>query len=203
MKFNTRQLVILAVFGALWGLVEISLGSVLHAIRMPMSGVVLSAIGLTIALIGRIFVPKAGSTLFIGIIAMILKLFSIGSIVVGPMIGILAAAIVAELVLTTARRPSQPAFLLAGGLAVLWTLIQPFFTGLLLFGRDAMSIWLGLLEDGARLFGIGTEVAVMIVALLVLVRLLLGGAAGWLAWRVGGLLQTRLGRVQLDSQVAV
>jgi len=203
MKFNTRQLVILAVFGALWGLVEISLGSVLHAIRMPMSGVVLSAIGLTIALIGRFFVPKAGSTLFIGIIAMILKLFSIGSVVVGPMIGILAAAIVAEIVLTAAQRPSRPAFLLAGGLAVLWTLIQPFFAGLLLFGRDAMSIWLGLLEEGARLFGLGTEAAVLIVVLLVVVRLLIGAAAGWLAWRVGGLLQTRLGRVQLDRQVAV
>jgi hypothetical protein len=203
MKFNTRQLVILAVFGALWGLVEISLGSVLHAIRMPMSGVVLSAIGLTIALIGRFFVPKAGSTLFIGLIAMILKLFSIGSVVVGPMIGILAAAIIAEVVLTAAQRPSRPAFLLAGGLAVLWTLIQPFFAGLLLFGRDAMSIWLGLLEEGARLFGLGTEAAVVIVVLLVVVRLLIGAAAGWLAWRVGGLLQTRLGRVQLDSQVAV
>jgi hypothetical protein len=203
MKFNTRQLVILAVFGALWGLVEISLGSVLHAIRMPMSGVVLSAIGLTIALIGRFFVPKAGSTLFIGLIAMILKLFSIGSVVVGPMIGILAAAIIAEIVLTAAQRPSRPAFLLAGGLAVLWTLIQPFFAGLLLFGRDAMSIWLGLLEEGARLFGLGTEAAVVIMVLLVVVRLLIGAAAGWLAWRVGGLLQTRLGRVQLDSQVAV
>jgi hypothetical protein len=203
MKFNTRQLVILAVFGALWGLVEISLGSVLHAIRMPMSGVVLSAIGLTIALIGRIFVPKAGSTLFIGLIAMILKLFSIGSVVVGPMIGILAAAIIAEIVLTAARRPSRLAFLLAGGLAVLWTLIQPFFAGLLLFGRDAMSIWLGLLEEGARLFGLGTEAAVAIMVLLVVVRLLIGAAAGWLAWRVGGLLQTRLGRVQLDRQVAV
>jgi hypothetical protein len=203
MKFNTRQLVILAVFGALWGLVEISLGSVLHAIRMPMSGVVLSAIGLTIALIGRFFVPKVGSTLFIGLIAMILKLFSIGSVVVGPMIGILAAAIIAEIVLTAAQRPSRLAFLLAGGLAVLWTLIQPFFAGLLLFGRDAMSIWLGLLEEGARLFGLGTEAAVVIMMLLVVVRLLIGAAAGWLAWRVGGLLQTRLGRVQLDRQVAV
>lgn len=203
MKFSTRQLVVLAVFGALWGLVEISLGSVLHAVRMPMSGVVLSAIGLTIALMGRFFVPKAGSTLFIGIIAMILKLFSIGSVVVGPMIGILAAAIIAEIVLTAAQRPSRPAFLLAGGLAVLWTLIQPFFAGLLLFGRDAMSIWLGLLEEGARLFGLGTEAAVVIAVLLVVVRLLIGAAAGWLAWRVGGLLQTRLGRVQLDRQVAV
>ena len=38
MKFTTRQLVTMAVFGALWGMVEISLGSVLHAIKIPLTG---------------------------------------------------------------------------------------------------------------------------------------------------------------------
>ncbi len=97
MKFTTRQLVTMAVFGALWGVVEISLGSVLHAIRIPLTGLTLTSVGLLVALIGRLFVPKRGSTFFIGVIAMVLKLFSIGNIIVGPMIGILAEALVAEL----------------------------------------------------------------------------------------------------------
>jgi hypothetical protein len=201
MNFTTRQLVILAVFGALWGLVEISLGAVLHAIRMPMTGVFLSAVGLTIVMIGRLFVPKVGATLFIGIVAMILKLFSIGTVVVGPMVGILAAALIAEIVLSAARRPSRIAFMLAGGIALLWTLVQPFFTGLLLFGRDALGIWLGLLEEGGRLIGVGSEAAVLIMLVLIGLRLLLGAAAGWLAWDVGHLLQTRLGRVQMTAEM--
>ena len=94
MKFTTRQLVTMAVFGALWGIVEISLGSVLHAVNLPMSGTVLAAIGLVVALTGRLFVPKRGSTLFIGVIALVLKLFSIGSVVIGPMIGIFSEALV-------------------------------------------------------------------------------------------------------------
>ena len=46
MKFSTRELVTMAVFGTLWGLVEMSLGTVLKSLNIPLSGVVLSTIGL-------------------------------------------------------------------------------------------------------------------------------------------------------------
>src|SRR3990170_2052187 len=115
----------MAVFGALWGFVEISLGSVLHAIRLPMTGLSLAAVGLIIALVGRVFVPKRGSTIFIGVIATILKLFSIGAIVIGPMIGILSEALLAELVLSLFVKPSRLAFVSAAMLGVSWVLVQP------------------------------------------------------------------------------
>lgn len=192
MKFTTRQLVTLAVFGALWGAVEISLGSVLNVLKVPLSGAMLTAIGLVVAMTARIFVPIRGSTLFIGIIAMILKLFSIGSIVIGPMIGILAAALIAEVCLSLFRKPMRLAFMIAGGLGVLWTLIQPFFTGLLLFGRDIVDIWMGLLREGSQLLGVQPEAAIWILLALVGLRLLIGAAAGWLAWDAGRLLRARL-----------
>ena len=125
MKFTTRELVTMAVFGALWGLVEISLGSVFHALDLPLSGMALAIVGVMVASIGRLFVPKRGSTIFIGIIAMVLKLFSIGSALVGPMVGILAEALIAELVLDGFGKPSLPAFMAAGAGAALWTLVQP------------------------------------------------------------------------------
>ena len=194
MKNTTRDLVTLAVFGALWGLVEISLGSVFHAINLPMTGLSLSAIGLMIALIGRAFVPKRGSTLFIGVIAAVLKMFSIGAIIIGPMIAILAEAILAELVLSLFDKPSRLAFVCAAMLGALWSLVQPFVTGLLLFGRDLFSIWLDTLDFGARLFGLGGQAELWIVLALVLVYLVVGGAAGWFAWRLSGLVMDRLGQ---------
>jgi|GEM_PF-6524042 len=139
MKFTTRELVTMAVFGALWGLVEISLGSVFHAIDLPLSGMALSIIGVMVASIGRLFVPKRGSTIFIGVIAMILKLFSIGSAVIGPMIGIFAEALIAELILDVFGKPSILAFIFACMGASLWTLVQPFVTGLLLSGATCWS----------------------------------------------------------------
>jgi hypothetical protein len=194
MKLTTRELVTIAVFGTLWGVVEISLGTVLKSLNVPLSGAVLSAIGLTVALTGRLFVPRRGSTLFIGIVATLLKLFSLGGVIVGPMIGILGEALIAELVLSTLGRPRRQAFLAAGAAAGLWPLVQPFVTGPLLFGRTLFTVWLDLLDLGQRLFGFGTSAVVAIVVVLAVVHLGLGLVAGWIAWDAGHMLQARLGR---------
>ncbi|MGB3713143.1 MAG: hypothetical protein WA996_01820 [Candidatus Promineifilaceae bacterium] len=192
MKFTTRELVTLTVFGTLWGVVEMSLGSVVHALNIPLSGAVLAAAGLTIALIGRLFVPRRGSTFFIGVVAMILKLFSIGSVVMGPMIGILIEATIAELVLSVFGRPSRLSFLVAGALGVTWTLGQPFLTGLVLFGRDIFIIWLDLIDRGSQLFGIDSDAVVWILTILIIAHAIIGALAGLLAWSAGALLKARL-----------
>ena len=93
MKFPTRQLVTMAVFGALWGLVEISLGSVLHAINIPLTGLALTCTGLAVAMIGRLFVPRRGSTIFIGVIATVppgspLWLYGLGWVIAGIGVGL-------------------------------------------------------------------------------------------------------------------
>lgn len=199
MKLTTRNLVTLAVFGALWGAVEISLGSVLKALNVPLGGAILSAFGLMIAMIGRLFVPRRGTTLFIGIIAMVLKIFSIGNIIIGPMIGIITEAILAEIILSLFKKPSLPAFLLAGIAGNVWVVIQPFVTGLLIFGRDLFTVWLDLLDLGQRLFGIDTRAAFLIVLVLAIVHILIGVLSGWLAWTVGRLLIARMTAVETKS----
>jgi hypothetical protein len=143
--------------------------------------------------IGRLFVPRGGSSLFIGVIAMLLKLFSIGSVVLGPMIGILAEALIAELVFDLFARPAPLPFLLTCMGAALWTLVQPFFTGLVFFGRSLFIVWLDLLDSGTRLFRFPAQAVTVIVIALVVVHLLAGGLGGWLAWRLGGALKGRLG----------
>jgi len=192
MKFTTRQLVTMAVFGALWGVVEIGLGSVLHAIKIPLTGLVLTAMGLLVALIGRLFVPKRGSTFFIGVIATVLKLFSIGNIIIGPMIGILTEALVAELILDIFPIPTRLSFILAVAGGALWTLIQPFVTGLLIFGRSLLSIWLDTIDAGSRLLGLSSQAALWIVLALILLHLAVGAAGGWLAWSLGQIVSIRL-----------
>jgi hypothetical protein len=199
MNFTTRDLVMLTVFGTIWGAVEIGLGSVLHVLHIPLSGMFLAAFGLVIALVGRLFVPRRGATLYIGVVAMLLKLFSIGSVVAGPMIGILMEAVIAEIVLSLFGSPSRISFLLAGSLGVLWTLIQPFFTGLLLFGRDIYVIWLDILDTGSRLLGLPLSAVGWILVLLVGIHLIVGAAGGWLAWDTGRLLRRRLASAALPT----
>ena len=193
MKFSTRELVTLAVFGALWGLVEISLGSILHAINIPLTGLLLSTIGIMVASIARLFVPRRGSTIFIGVIAMVLKLFSIGNILIGPMVGIITEALIAELILDAFPKPSLAAFISACTGAALWVIVQPFVTGVLLFGRNLLISWLDLLDTGTRLFGFPSQAVLWIVLALVVLHLAVGATGGWLAWKLGLVLKIRLG----------
>jgi hypothetical protein len=202
MKLSTRELATLAVFGALWGVVEISLGSVLKTLNVPLSGVVLAAIGLTVALTGRVFVPKKGSTLFIGVIATFLKLFSLGGVIIGPMIGILTEALVAEIVLSAMGKPRRQSLIIAGALGIAWVLIQPFVTNTLLFGRTLFVVWLDLLDMGSRLLGIDTNAAFLILFTLLIIHLAIGAFVGWLSWDIARLLQIRLGRPSANKPVA-
>lgn len=62
MKYTTRDLVTLAVFGTLWGISEMTLGSTLKSLDVPMSGMVLATIGLTIALTAANLCPNKGQS---------------------------------------------------------------------------------------------------------------------------------------------
>lgn len=199
MKLSTRELATIAVFGTLWGLSEISLGSVIKSLNIPFGGALLSAIGLVIALVGRAFVPKKGSTLFVGVIAMLLKLFSLGGVIIGPMVGIFSEALLAEIFLSLTGSPRRFSFVLAGALGVTWSLVQPFVTGPLLFGRTLFVVWLDLLDAGTRLLGLDASAAFAIVLTLLVIYLSIGGTAGWLSWDLARQLKTRTGRSQVES----
>lgn len=197
MKFTTRDLVTVAIFGALWGLVEMSVGTALKSLHIPMSGMVLATIGITLALIGRAFVPRRGSTLFIGVIAAFLKLFSAGNILIGPMVGITTEALVVELVLSLTPQTTKPRrglFMLAGSLGVLWVLAQPFITNPLLFGRSLLVVWYDMLDTGARLLGLSANAPILILVALAVLHIVVGALAGWLAYSISDTLQIRLGR---------
>lgn len=199
MKLSTRELATIAVFGTLWGLSEISLGAVLKSLNIPFSGAALSAIGLVIVLVGRAFVPQKGSTLFVGVIAMLLKLFSLGGVIIGPMVAIFSEALLAEIVLSLMGSSRQYSFVLAGALGVAWSLIQPFVTGPLLFGRTLFVVWLDLLDTGTRLLGLDANTALAIVVALLAIYLSIGGVAGWLSWDLARQIKTRMGRNQAQA----
>jgi len=203
MKLTTRELVTIAVFGTLWGIVEISLGTVLKSLNLPLSGVILSTFGLAVAMIGRVFVPRRGSTLFTGVIAMLLKLFSLGGVIIAPMIAIFAEALVAEVVLSLFKRPRRGIFMLAGGLGVLWVLVHPFIANPLLYGRTVFVVWLDLLDKGSRLIGLDSNAVLWILLSMAAMHLAAGALAGWLAWDIGNQLQVRLGKSFSPSSQSV
>ncbi|MEJ2554713.1 MAG: hypothetical protein P8186_00455, partial [Anaerolineae bacterium] len=167
MRFTVRDLVYIGVFGALWGAAEMTLGSLLHVLNVPFSGAVLAGIGITIALIGRLFVPRTGSVLFIGLVTALLKMLSLGGIVLNPMIGIVAESLLAEVVLSLWGRPRRASFVVAGGLAVFWPFVHPFFTQGILAGQGILTVYGWTLEKGANLLGLDPSALLLVLGGLV------------------------------------
>jgi len=191
MKFSVRDLVYIGIFGALWGALELALGSYLHVIKAPFTGTIMTALGMIIILVGRLFVPQHGSVLMMGVVTMLLKVLSLGGVVVNPMIAILAESLLAEAVLLTGRN-NRLVFIVAGALATLWNFVHPFFTQGILAGTGIYEIYQRSLLKGADLLGLDEGAVGITLMALILVRLIIGAVAGGLAWNLGQQVLMRL-----------
>ena len=199
-RLTTRDLVYIAVFGALWGAMEITLGSYLHAIfpqgvtPIVGAGTIMTAIGIIIALVGRFFVPRTGTVLMIGVVAAILKGFSISGVKLSPMLAIIIECLLVELGPLTRRDPKRWGFALAGALALMWTFFHKFFGSYVFLGKSITDVYLGMVKQGARVLGLDPGWAIAIIAVFLLIRIVMGGVAGWLAWELGKGVRRRLAR---------
>ncbi len=199
MKFSVRELVYVAIFGAIWGALEMTLGSYLHVIFPPLAdtflvGLIMASLGVVVALIGRLFVPKTGSVLMIGIVAAILKMISIGGVKLGPLVAILAESVLMELGLLVVREPRSGAFILAGALATTWNFFHKFIMMWLLFGQGIYEVYVGMVQQGASLMRIQANYALLVIGILLLARVGVGALAGFVAWDLGRVVRDRLAR---------
>lgn len=191
-RWSVRDLVYLAIFGALWGGLEVSLGSYLHVVRVPLTGLIMASSGLLLALVGRLFVPQRGSVAMIGLVTALLKMLSLGGVVLNPMIGILAESALAEAVLVLWARPARGAFVLAGAAGVLWVFFHPFLTQGLLAGQGLITVYGRVLASGAQLLGLASGAVGAILISLLALHAGTGAVAGLLAWEVGRAVQRRI-----------
>jgi hypothetical protein len=198
-EYRVRDWVSIGLFGALWGVVEVTLGSAMN-VAFPsftntfLKGVILGGIGVAIALVGRLFVQRRGSVFFIGVVTALLKLLSPGGARIGPMVAILLESSLMEAVLSLAGDPGRWAHALAGALAVGWSFPHKFVMMRIMYGRGIGEVYTMVVKDGSEMLGLDAGLAVLILALLLVVRLVAGGIAGWSAWALGGAVARRLGR---------
>jgi hypothetical protein len=176
-----------------------TLGSTLHVIFPSLSntfltGLILGGLGVAIALTGRCFVPKRGSVLLIGLVTALLKLLSPGGARIGPFVAIVMEGLLMEAVLWIARAPRRWAFLLGGALAVGWNLPHKFIMMRLIYGQGIVQVYTKLVQDGSQTLGLDASAALLILAILLGIRLIVGGFAGWGAWALGSAAARRLGR---------
>jgi len=203
-SYTVRDWVTIGLFGALWGAVEIVLGSYLHVIfpsqaNTFLTGVLLGGIGVAVALTGRHFAPNKGSLFFIGVVTAILKLLSPSGAKAGPIVAILIEGALMEAVLWITRTERQWAFALAGALAVSWNLPHKFIMMRIMFGKDIVEVYTKMVRDGSQMLGLDVSAAWLILAILLLVRLIIGAIGGWSAWKLGSAVAHRLGQQKLAA----
>ncbi len=176
-----RDTILIAVFGALWGLMEATLGVTLKGLRIPMGGAILSMVALIIFLSGRYFVRRRGSILMMGAVAAILKVFSIGTVIAGPFMAILLEALFAEIIISLFG-VNRASYLLTGIFLLIYTILHPFIAQGIIFGGDIYRIYLEMFQQAANLLQVDYRYLGLLVAGYAGIHALLGALAGWVAF---------------------
>jgi len=125
-RFSNREIALLGLMAALWSVVEITLGGMIKAWRIPFGGAALAACGVAVLLTARASVPREWSSLLIGATTAGIRLASGFGGALFAAIGILAESAIVEAVLSSGPLSSRPRRMAAGGLALLWALAHPF-----------------------------------------------------------------------------
>lgn len=172
-----------ASFGALWGAVEITLGSFLHTLKVPFGGALLASLGAALLVAQRQIEPTRGLSVATAAIAALCKSLSPGGVILGPMIGIGVEGLLVELALFVAPRFFGSA-LLAGTLAALWSAFQKVLVQLVLYGGTALELYEAALRKADDWLGHGGAGLGLVAALLSILGAL-GMLAGGFGHRVG------------------
>lgn len=190
-----------ASFGALWGAVEATLGSFLHALKIPLSGVLLASIGAALLCALRTLCPRPGILLATGAICAGVKLSAPGTVLLGPAVGIMTESLLAELVMLPlgANRVSA---VLAGALAAGWAVCQKVLTQIVLFGAPMLSLYKELLQRGSKLLGIAPEAGLRLVLGFVVLLVTIGSLFSLAGLRAGRRAQQGLLRSPERVEVA-
>lgn len=182
-----------ALFGTLWGALEATVGTAAHLGKLPFRGTVMVLLGLLCLVCLRRLQPRAGVCLLAGVVAIFLKVFTLGGLYPGPIIGIGIQALSLELGLTASGGRAVGAA--AGGfLALATNPLQKLVTMWVVTGTEEVRAYLRLFQESAAAIGLDGLSPVVVVVAVVITKGVVGAAGGLWAWWVAGRVMRRLGR---------
>ncbi|MEW5820427.1 MAG: hypothetical protein AB1782_09575 [Cyanobacteriota bacterium] len=186
-KLNIREISYIATFGTLWGGCEITLGMVLHNFHLPLTGLLLTFIGSIIALTCARLIDKKRAIIYCAIIAAVLKLLSITSIKLGPFIGIIGSALIAQIVITILNI-NIVSFTLAAGLMCCWPFTYVLINQTIIYTPKIYSIY----QDFLTQIGFKDLKISILICLILLIHFIIGSIAGLFSWFLSNELLKRM-----------
>jgi hypothetical protein len=188
---DARAWTTVALFGALWGAAEVTIGLLLKAAGVPFYGLLLASIGVMCMVTARRLRPAPGSTLIMGLVVALLKVFSAGGLALGSVLGILLEAAALEIAFT-ATGSSAVGAVLGGGVALASAPAQHFAWIFVIAGPQAAEALQRTVHRIGTFAGLGSFSLWGLLALPVLVAGLAGLIVGAFAWRTAGRVRRRL-----------
>lgn len=176
-----------ASYGVVWGAAEVTLGAFLHSMHVPGRGFFLSVCAAIFLVCQRRMLPVRGLSIATALVAALLKGFSPGGALLGPMIAISAEGLAAELAFLISRRPGPLSALLCGFLSVAFSVAQPLVFQGLVFGQDILRIYGVLLGRAAAWLSVEQQDSLAFLLLLFVLISLAGGAFAIWGLRLGRL----------------
>lgn len=185
-RIRLRRLSYAVVFGTLWGTAEMTAGGLLHALHVPFSGILLTAVGAAILACQRALCPVRGITLTTGCLAAGIKIFSMGGINLYALLAVLMEALLAEGVFCLFGTGFLAAGF-AGFLMGLWSLLQGLLKLMLLYGMHWIEASVSALSPQVPSWTLSPMALLLLATLLVVSLPASGGVLGhWSARRFSG-----------------
>jgi len=179
-----------AVFGALWGAGEITLGAFLTAMRIPMTGVIMACFGVIILTSGQMLIRRQGFALRTALVCAGLRSLSPGGLIFGPMFAILLQGVIVSAAFYIFRKPSI-AGIISGFMVTIASVTQGLIVKLFIYGVDLWQIYINLLAKAEGLLHLHTGQGWLVVGLFFLLVGVVGVAAGGFGWRLGSAAMSR------------
>jgi hypothetical protein len=175
-----------AVFGALWGVIEITIGSFLHATRLP-SGIFLASTGIALLTATQMLTGKPWMAFRIALVCAGVRALTPHGLMLGPMASILLQGLFVSVAWILFRN-SILTGIVAGAFATISTQLQSFVVKLFAYGVELLEIYLQLLGKAESFFrlehGQGWIVIIFYFAFVASIGIIggiIGHRIGWLA----------------------
>jgi hypothetical protein len=197
---QSKDMVLISFFGALWGLMEVTIGVTLKGLRIPFGGVLLTIGAIIIFLTGRFFINKKGAGIIIGAIAAFLKIFSLGTLIVGPVIAIIIEGAIAEGVISLFGK-KRFSYMIAGGTLLLFTMLYPLFTQGIIYGANVYQIYYEIFNQVSYYLNVEKGHLLYILAGYGLIHFVIGVSAGLIGWRLTQRVKIKLGLINIKREL--
>ncbi len=173
-----------SVVGSLWASVEIILGSFFHNLRIPFAGTFLAMNSVAIMIAFHQIWNIKGLFWRAGLICALMKSISPSAILLGPMTGIFAEALVIEFSTRLLGR-NLFGYIVGGSLALLSTIAHKIINLLIYYGFDFITVLSNIYEYAVKQIGYPNLQAKTALSFLLLLYLILGSISAFFGYVIG------------------